>query len=114
MNHRFEEKNGVLCLYLTGSIPGDKYYLQLRNEIVEEIENDSIKNVLINMSELTLLTSIGLEFLLFSSKTVRGLGGKLILAELSLQAKNILMVASMDKLFRVYDSEMEAIASFSN
>jgi anti-sigma B factor antagonist len=112
MNCVLKQKNDVLCVYLIDKLE-DSIYSKMQAEISKLIKKKNIKNILVEMENLILLTSCGLKFLIFLSKLIKEKNGKLKLACLSIQAKNAILVASMDKLFEVFDNEKEALDSFA-
>ena len=69
-------------------------------------------NVVFNLSEIGLLSSIGIREIMALDKDCAGQGGKLVLCELGEQVYDILETTGLMTVFTVCDSQSEAIASF--
>jgi anti-anti-sigma factor len=68
--------------------------------------------LVLNMSEVTLLDSAGLEALLDSQEAVQDRGGTVKLAALSPLCREILRIAAVDRHFEAYRDVKSAVGSF--
>jgi anti-sigma B factor antagonist len=69
--------------------------------------------VVLNMKDVTFISSAGLGKLIDTQKTCKHLKrGELILAEVPPQIKEALDLAGLLSLFKIFDSEVEAVGSF--
>ena len=69
-------------------------------------------NVVLNLSEIGLLSSIGIREIMSLYKDCAGQGGKLVLCELGDQVYDILETTGLMTVFTVCESQDEAVASF--
>ena len=70
--------------------------------------------IVLNLKDVTYMSSVGLRILISTSKTCRKhRNGDLRLAEVSPRVREVMELAGLIDLFQVFDSESEAIASFS-
>lgn len=69
--------------------------------------------IVLNMRDVTYVSSIGLSELIDTQKTCRALKrGELVLAEVPARIKEALELAGLTPLFRMFDTEIEAVGSF--
>ncbi len=87
---------------------------------VKELDQalDAIKNVgrykiVLNMKDVTYVSSAGLSELIDTQNTCKQLNrGELVLAEVPPRIKEVLDLAGLTPLFKIVDSEVEAVGSF--
>ncbi len=69
--------------------------------------------IVLNMKDVTFISSAGLGELIDTQKTCKHLKrGELVLAEVPSQIKEVLDLAGLKPLFKIFDSEVEAVGSF--
>ncbi len=69
--------------------------------------------IVLNMKDVTYISSAGLGELVATQKSCHHLKrGGLVLAEVSPQIKEVLELAGLTSLFKLFDSEVEAVGSF--
>ena len=69
--------------------------------------------IVLNMKDVTFVSSAGLGELIAAQKTCHHLKrGDLVLAEVPSQTKEALTLAGLSPLFKIFDSETEAVGSF--
>lgn len=69
--------------------------------------------IVLNMKDVTFISSAGLGELIATQKTCHHLmRGDLVLAEVPEQTKEALDLAGLTPLFKIFDSEAEAVGSF--
>jgi anti-anti-sigma factor len=83
---------------------------ELKSSLKSILENDG-RNFIIDLSKVGFLSSLVIATLIFFSKEVNARGGKIRLFSTSSEPRAVLHLTKMDKIFRVYDGEKEAIES---
>ncbi len=69
--------------------------------------------IVLNMKNVTFISSAGLGELISTQKTCKHLKrGELVLAEVPSQIEGVLDLAGLKPLFKIFDSEVEAVGSF--
>lgn len=82
-------------------------------DTLNSIKEDGRYKIVFNMRDVTFISSIGLSELIDTQKTCRHLKrGELILAEVPERIKEALQLAGLSPLFKMYDTETEAIGHF--
>ncbi|HEX9922272.1 MAG TPA: STAS domain-containing protein [Anaerolineae bacterium] len=77
------------------------------------IKEDGRYKIVFNMRDVTFISSIGLSELIDTQKTCRHLKrGELILAEVPDRIKEALQLAGLTPLFKIFDTETEAVGHF--
>jgi len=69
--------------------------------------------IIINMSGVSYIDSSGLATLVEMLKKTRAYGGKLGLSNLAAKVKSLFEITKLEKLFDIYETEEEAVGSFS-
>ncbi len=67
--------------------------------------------VIVDMSEVPYMSSIGIRSLLMNGKAVTGRGGKYVIMEPQADVRNVLVVSGIDKLITICDSLDQAITA---
>jgi anti-sigma B factor antagonist len=107
--HRDQE--GIEILDLKGRLTFGEEDLALRNEISKAMAGGRIRLVL-NLAKVTDIDTTGLGTLLFAMAKLRKAGGGLALARLHPAHMDLLVIAKMETVFKVFDHEQDAINSF--
>ncbi|MFH1078667.1 MAG: STAS domain-containing protein [Pseudomonadota bacterium] len=68
------------------------------------------KMFLLNFSGLEYISSAGLRSILVTAKHLKAKEGKLFFAELQSSVKDVFKISGFGSLFKIYDSEAEALA----
>lgn len=68
------------------------------------------KRLLLNFSGLEYISSAGLRSILVTAKQLKGREGKILFAELRSSVKEVFRISGFGSLFRIYDSQAEAMA----
>lgn len=105
------EQEGIEILDLKGHITFGEEDLALRNEIGRLAMDGKIRLVL-NLKRVTEIDTTGLGTLLFILAKLRKAGGGLALVALHPAHMELLVIAKMETVFRVFSHEQEAINSF--
>lgn len=81
---------------------------------INVIFDDKIYNIILNLTELEYLNSIGIAIVLSIVKTVDSRQGKFVIGGMSNQIETILKLVELPGKFKVYSSANEAIENWSN
>lgn len=81
-------------------------------DTVADISGKGNKNILLNMENVTYIDSAGLGELVGSYTSVTNKGGQLKLVNLQSKLKDLMQITKLHTVFRVFESEDEAIASY--
>jgi anti-anti-sigma factor len=82
-------------------------------ERLQKLVTQKTNNIIMNLDELTYIDSYGLGELVACLTTVKKSGGSLKLTKPTEFVRDVLRTTRMDSLFASYDSDEEALASFS-
>ncbi len=101
--------NQVVRLQLAGRVDQDVVNPDCER-LREELGDDAYKrHVLLDMSDVEMLDSSGVAWLLAEHKRCREAGGKLVLHSLSLLARNVLRVLNMHLVLKIVADEDDAV-----
>jgi len=106
-----EVKGGIVVLRLEGSLSRPADGDPIRKAVLTAIEDGS-PNVLVDLSRVELLNSVGLSILATNLVTLRCNDGTLKLLGPSSSLRQVLDVTSLSGVFGVFEDETEAIESF--
>ena len=84
---------------------------EVRQSVLLEIQGRGIARVAVNLSQVRYIDSSGVASLVEGLKASRDLGSRFILFGLSASAREVLQLSHLIKVFEVYDSEEQALAS---
>lgn len=101
-------KQGALIVRLEGEL--DMHVADEFRQIVDqELENSRVKNMLLNLSNVTFIDSSGLGVILGRYKKISILGGKVLVTDIQPQVQRIFELSGLLKIMKMYDSETEAL-----
>jgi anti-sigma B factor antagonist len=106
------QRDGVTIIDLKGKITIGSGDVELRNAVLQAVNNGA-KKILINLSEVTTIDSSGVGELVSSYTAAKNRGAQLKLVNLPPKVQDVLTVTQLITVFDVYDTEDEAIRSFS-
>jgi anti-anti-sigma factor len=109
MNITKEKINGFCVLKIEGRIDTTNF-----NDFETEINllfNSGEKNIIFNCSGLNYISSSGLRVFLITQKKSISLNGKLHLCCLQPTIKEIFDISGFSTIFKIFDSEQEALES---
>lgn len=83
------------------------------SDALAEIKDAGRYKIVLNMKDVTYISSAGLSELIDTQNTCRHLKrGELILAEVPPRIREVLNLAGLTPLFTIHDTESEAVGSF--
>ncbi|MFQ5606716.1 MAG: STAS domain-containing protein [Candidatus Zixiibacteriota bacterium] len=108
---KIEEKtqDGVHIFSIKGKIMGGEPSTLLRGKITETLES-GMKDIILDLSGVDWMNSIGLGLLVSILNSVKGAGGRLRLANIDKILK-ILTITKLVTIFEVSDTTEEALAA---
>jgi anti-sigma B factor antagonist len=107
-----KEVDGVVILTLKGKMITTDDTDQLHLHIKSTIERD-IKNIILNMKNLTRISSLGIGGIMRAVTIVREAGGDLRLAGLDENIKTIFSITKLSGVIQIFDQTDQALASFA-
>lgn len=113
MAKEFERKKNCLVVNLSGEI--DQYAAsELKARIDVEIEKNMNRNIIINLSDVTLMDSSGIGLVVGRYKKAISLGGNLVLCSASSTIRRIVELSGITKVIKCYATLSEAEKHFLN
>ena len=83
----------------------------MRKVLLGEIKEKHTRKVLLNLKNVRYIDSSGIASLVEGLKASRDNGGRLILFGLSSSVREVMELSRLQKIFEIYDSEEQALAS---
>ncbi|HBD94175.1 MAG: anti-anti-sigma factor [Spirochaetes bacterium GWF1_31_7] len=105
------EKEGTLIINIIGEV--DLYNAPKIKEVINDTIKKNFTKFIINMNEVTYIDSTGIGSLIFARQTILAAKGSLRLINIKDSVKKIFELTKLNNFFTIYNSESEAIASFS-
>ena len=112
MNIPSSERNGVTVLELQGAILGGPEANAL-NEELHRLIDDGKKQIVLELSQVTLMNSSGLGMLIGGYTTMKNNGGELKLACLNDNVRKLIEITKLHTIFTPFASVDEAVDSFA-
>jgi len=106
------EVEGVTVVAMDGRIVLGEESNALR-EKVKSLVAEGKKKVVLNMDNITFIDSAGLGTLVAAHHSAKGQGSALKLCHLGTKFQEVLQITKLMTIFDVYNTEAEAVASFS-
>jgi anti-sigma B factor antagonist len=106
------EVDGVTVIALNGRIVLGEESNALR-EKTKALVAEGKKKVVLNMDGITFIDSAGLGTLVAAHHSAKGQGASLRLCHLGTKFQEVLQITKLLTIFDVYNTEAEAVASFS-
>ena len=103
----------IIVLHLKGNFVGGDETDELQNTIKKLSEAENLKLV-IDLGEVSYLNSSALGVLISAHANYTKRGGKVKLCQLNKNLENLFVITKLSLIFDTYQSEMEAVAGFSD
>ena len=104
-------KGDTAILYVEGDI--DFSTLSVLKETFESTLTGPAKKIILNIAKVSYLDSAGLASLLEAMQKSAAAGKSFLIAEPTEKAKELFEVTKLKKLFKIFDTETEALKSTS-
>jgi anti-sigma B factor antagonist len=101
----------VTVLDLKGRLVFDEGDTVVRDRINHLVDEGRV-NILINLQDVTYVDSCGIGVLVAKYVSLRRKGGDLRFVNLTPRSRRLLEITKLMGIFRIFDSEDEAVASF--
>lgn len=112
MKVKTREAGNVMVFDVSGHVMGgpdaDTFH-----ELVKSQLSEGRMKILVNLGKVNWINSTGLGILIAGYTSVQDAGGEFKLAKISSRIESILMVTKLAGIFESYETEEEALASFS-
>ncbi|MCK4461805.1 MAG: STAS domain-containing protein [candidate division Zixibacteria bacterium] len=110
---KFEDSllDDIVVMDVSGKIMGGEETTMFHGKLHEYI-NQNKKNVVVDLSKVDWVNSVGLGMLISALTTVKNSGGRLVLANIT-KIESILTITRLISVFEHYDSREEALKSFA-
>jgi anti-sigma B factor antagonist len=106
------EVEGAVILDLSGKLTGGPDADKFRSLFKSLLEQGK-KRIVVNLEKVSWINSTGLGILIHGYTSVRTAGGDLVVMHASERIESILYVTKLSLLFKSFESEQEAVRSFS-
>ncbi|MBP0724289.1 anti-sigma F factor antagonist [Bacillus sp. RG28] len=104
-----EVKENILCVRLAGEL--DHHTAEdLRLQVNEVLEKESIQHILLNLEQLTFMDSSGLGVILGRYKVIRNKGGEMVVCSISPSIKRLLDMSGLFKIVHLAEDEMNGLS----
>lgn len=103
-------EGGIVSVFLSGQALDVSNVQRFRTETTSLFDNE--KNFILVLRDLKFVDSSGIGALLSCLRKAHANGGDVKLAELPVNVRSLFELVRMDRLFEIYNTREEAIASF--
>ena len=102
-----QKQSNFTVVSLSGRLDTTNY--SALDKELETIINSGEKNILIDCTEMSYVSSSGLRVFLVYLKKLKAEGGKLILSNMQATIKEVFTIAGFTSLFEIYDTVEEGL-----
>ena len=99
-------------LRLSGDILGDDRITL--NEKIQELADRGSKNIVLNLKEVGLMDSVGLGMIVACHTSLARRQIRIVLSDVGKSVKYLLTITKLDRIFEIYDTEDDALASLQS
>ncbi|MDP6635761.1 MAG: STAS domain-containing protein [Phycisphaerae bacterium] len=110
----FEDIQGVIVVRVLGHEISHHIGESIHTQMPASRDADTPLKIVLDLSNITFLGSIGLTVLVVFLKRVMTAGGRLAISGLTGQSRNVMSVTKLDKAFTFYDDTDQAIAALKH
>jgi anti-anti-sigma factor len=111
MNIKETKKDKATVLVVEGRIDSGTS-AELEKKLIALIETGGVKDIAMDFSAMDYISSAGLRVLLMAAKKAGKLGGKVVLAGLSANVKEVFDISGFSNIFSIFASQEEAVKAF--
>ena len=110
---RVQDLNGIKRIeFVERNILDEANIQQIGEEISRVVDEQEVPRVVISFLNVDHLSSAALGTLITVNNKIRGRNGQLALAEIDPQIYEAFVITKLNKLFNIFDSSEQAMASF--
>ena len=111
---RVQDQDGVKRIeFVERNILDEANIQQIGEEIGRVVDAQETPKVLISFTNVDHLSSAALGTLITINNKIRGKDGQLRLAEIDPQIYEVFVITKLNKLFQIFDTSEQAMASFA-
>ena len=111
---RVHDQDGVQRIeFVERNILDEANIQQIGEEIGRVVDSQDEPKVLISFTNVDHLSSAALGTLITINNKIRGRDGQLRLAEIDPQIYEVFVITKLNKLFQIFDTSEQALASFA-
>ena len=104
-----EWEKGTLIVMLEGHIDGSNS--REFQSALADVTTDAGASLVLDMEQLTYISSAGIRVILQATRTLRGRNGRLLVCSLSGTVRDVFGMSGFDKIIETHDTRTEAIAA---
>ncbi len=113
MQYHVHEAADIVVLRVDGNILGGPDASQLNDEVHRQLKQNR-RNFVINIASVDLINSSGLGILIGNLTNVKNNGGDLRISNVTPKVRQIFTMTKLVNVFRIFDTEDQAVASFKS
>ena len=107
-----KEQYGTVIIELKGKLVGGSLSDRM-NRTLDSLLAQGKKNIVVDLSGITILNSSGMGILISGYSKVNNNGGVLKLANITNKIQGLLSITKLNSIFEIYNSTDEAVKSFN-
>jgi len=111
MNLKMQEKYNSVVLELSGKLMGGPF-MQEMNETLHKLIDEGKKNIVVDMSGVSLVTSSGIGIMISAYTTMKNAGGSIKFCQFSDKVRGVLSITKLDSVFDYFETVDEALKSY--
>lgn len=112
MKLKERSKEGIAIIDVSGNVQGGPDADKFHNELVR-LKSEGKTDVILNLKKVGWINSTGVGILIGGLTTLAKEGGRLSIAEMNERIDNLFHTLRLRQILDVYESEDEAVASYS-
>lgn len=113
MNISLRQNEDVSIFEIEGEIRRSEFMNSSLHDMVKDLLEEGNRKILLNLENVDFIDSFGVGEILASYISTKNVGGQLKLAHISQKLSLVFQVTMLSKVFDIYDSEQDALNSFS-
>lgn len=87
---------------------------EFKTQLLRLVENEQVRNILIDLKNVEYVDSSGLGALLFGHRQAKSHSGRMKLVHLNPKVVTLIKIANLENILEGYDDENDAVKSFAN
>ncbi len=111
MNIKETKKEKATVLSIEGRIDSGTS-AELEKKLIALIDTCQVKDIVMDFSAMDYISSAGLRVLLMAAKKTGRMNGKVVLAGLCANVKEVFDISGFSNIFSIYGSQEEAVKTF--
>ena len=111
MNVKSQDKENAVVFELSGELTGGPFVQQM-NESLHKLIDEGKKNIVVDMSRVSLVTSTGIGIMISVYTTMKNAGGSIKFCQFSDRVHGVIYNTKLDSVLDYYESVDEAMKSY--